>query len=103
MSNLIHLLLARRELLLRVARGEDGRTPVLAEAHPKPDDAEARRLDSAAVQGASAGPRSAAGPTIDTPLPARTRTILYRALPRELQERLAGAGPPAKNAGREKN
>ncbi|MBL8473634.1 MAG: hypothetical protein KF778_07820 [Rhodocyclaceae bacterium] len=101
MSNLIHLLLARRELLLRVVRGEDGRAATLAAANPPAEDAEARRLQSAATQGAEAGPRSAPEATIDTPLPLRTCTILYRQLPPELQSQLAGGPPPPQNKGRD--
>ncbi len=76
MSHLIHLLLARRALLLKRVKPEGERCEVLASAHPVPEDAEAKRRRAAESQGATPGPRASELHTIDIPLDPRIRVQL---------------------------
>jgi|GEM_PF-6825867 len=82
MNKIIHVLLGRREMALKIGRAEDGR-PALVTVHPQETGAEARRLHSAEQQGATTGPRQVESPTIDLPLDLRVQTILQRRLPPE--------------------
>jgi hypothetical protein len=99
----IRLLLARRELELKLERGEDGRGAQLLTPHPEADDAEAKRQRVAERHGMAPPPTRGETPaTIDIPLDTREQTVLSYRLDAQQRATLAGGVAPPPNRGRKR-
>ncbi len=95
----IRLALARRELALKLERGEDGRAARLATPHPDMDDAETKRQRAAERHGMAPPPRGEAAATIDLALDTREQTVLSYRLDSDARAALAGGVAPPRNRG----